>query len=183
MSAMVNIFSWGERWAEWNRKFHNFVHWIRMMLVMLLGVYIHTEQAWKICLTTVGIEPTTFSCSIPTVVRHIFQACPVWIYTQSNITSIMFNEVKQRIICARWGTVQRGTKVFYFVALKFVRFPADHHINILTDYVTWRIFQNTLPVWQTIYIFVKRQDKLSRQPIVAWYIYILTQIMSRIFSW
>jgi hypothetical protein len=27
--------------------------------------------------------------SIPTVVRHIFQACPVWIYTQSNITSIV----------------------------------------------------------------------------------------------
>jgi hypothetical protein len=24
------------------------------------------------------------------VVRHIFQACPVWIYTQSNITSIIF---------------------------------------------------------------------------------------------
>jgi hypothetical protein len=24
--------------------------------------------------------------SIPTVDRHIFQACPVWIYTQSNIT-------------------------------------------------------------------------------------------------
>ena len=24
--------------------------------------------------------------SIPTMVRHIFQACPVWIYTQSNIT-------------------------------------------------------------------------------------------------
>jgi hypothetical protein len=31
-----------------------------MMLVMLLWVYIHTGQAWKICLTTVGIEPTTF---------------------------------------------------------------------------------------------------------------------------
>ena len=28
--------------------------------------------------------------SNPTVVRHIFQACPVWIYTQSNITSIIF---------------------------------------------------------------------------------------------
>ena len=25
--------------------------------------------------------------SIPTVARHIFQASPVWIYTQSNITS------------------------------------------------------------------------------------------------
>jgi hypothetical protein len=23
------------------------------------------------------------------VVKHIFQACPVWIYTQSNITSII----------------------------------------------------------------------------------------------
>jgi hypothetical protein len=23
------------------------------------------------------------------MVRHIFQACPVWIYTQSNITSII----------------------------------------------------------------------------------------------
>ena len=28
--------------------------------------------------------------SIPTVDRHIFQACPVWIYTQGNITSIIF---------------------------------------------------------------------------------------------
>jgi hypothetical protein len=26
---------------------------------------------------------------LPTVDRHIFQACPVWIYTQSNITSII----------------------------------------------------------------------------------------------
>jgi hypothetical protein len=25
------------------------------------------------------------------VVRHIFQACPVWIYTQSNITNIKYN--------------------------------------------------------------------------------------------
>ena len=31
--------------------------------------------------------------SIPTVARHIFQACPVWIYTQSNITSIIFTWV------------------------------------------------------------------------------------------
>ena len=31
--------------------------------------------------------------SIPTVDRHIFQACPVWIYTQSNITSIILKKV------------------------------------------------------------------------------------------
>ena len=28
--------------------------------------------------------------SIPTVAGHIFQAHPVWIYTQSNITNIIF---------------------------------------------------------------------------------------------
>jgi hypothetical protein len=51
---------------------------LRWMSVMLLSVYIHTEQAWK---KVVG--------SIPTVARHIFQACPMWIYTQSNITNII----------------------------------------------------------------------------------------------
>ena len=30
-----------------------------------------------------------FVGSIPTVARHIFQACPVWIYTQINITDII----------------------------------------------------------------------------------------------
>ena len=111
---------------------------VNMMFVMfILWVYIHTGQAWKICLATVGIEPTTFGIlaqcsanwatrswlldyidiegtidtvpkhhileptwtriaqlaehwasipkvvgSIPTVARHIFQACPVCgIYT------------------------------------------------------------------------------------------------------
>ena len=38
---------------------------------MLLWVYIHTGQAWTICLATVGVEPTTFGIlahigSIPT---------------------------------------------------------------------------------------------------------------------
>jgi hypothetical protein len=54
---------------------------VNMMLVMLLWVCIHTGQAWKICLWP------------GTVARHIFQACPVWIYTQSNITSIIFTWV------------------------------------------------------------------------------------------
>ena len=29
--------------------------------------------------------------SIPTVARRIFQACPVWIYTQSNITQASYS--------------------------------------------------------------------------------------------
>jgi hypothetical protein len=31
--------------------------------------------------------------SVATLYRHIFQACPVWIYTQSNITNIIFTWV------------------------------------------------------------------------------------------
>ena len=40
---------------------------------------VHNYQHWASIPKVVG--------SIPTVARHIFQACPVWIYTQSNITS------------------------------------------------------------------------------------------------
>jgi hypothetical protein len=40
-------------------------------------------------LTSFMANPTT-QMLIPTVARHIFQACPVWMYTQSNITSIIF---------------------------------------------------------------------------------------------
>ena len=36
------------------------LRWIWCMYVLLLWMYIHTGQAWKICQTTVGIEPTTF---------------------------------------------------------------------------------------------------------------------------
>ena len=36
--------------------------------------------------------------SIPTVARHIFQACPVWIYTQRNTTSIIFTLQQHRKI-------------------------------------------------------------------------------------
>ena len=32
----------------------------KTIMSMLLWVYIHTGKAWKICLSTVGIEPTTF---------------------------------------------------------------------------------------------------------------------------
>jgi hypothetical protein len=41
-----------------------------IMLVMLLWVYIHIGQAWKICLATVGIEPTTFGICIQSYTLH-----------------------------------------------------------------------------------------------------------------
>jgi hypothetical protein len=47
--------------------------------------------------------------------RHIFQACPVWIYTQSNITSILFTWVhytkKQQISWLLDYTGIEGTRL------------------------------------------------------------------------
>ena len=34
--------------------------------------------------------------NFPNVAMHIFQACPVWIYTQSNITSIKTNSAYEK---------------------------------------------------------------------------------------
>ena len=85
-----------------------------------------------------GIEPTTFGIlgvaqlaehwasipkvvgSIPTVVRHIFQACPVWIYTQSNITSIIDNQLKYLIYCMRNRTRCEKIKGEVSVAIEVV---------------------------------------------------------------
>ena len=49
-------------WKIWNEGSANRRQKVSFfMFVMLLWVYIHTGQAWKIYLATVGIEPTTFS--------------------------------------------------------------------------------------------------------------------------
>ena len=73
-----------------------------MMLVMLLRVFDVTQNHSEISHTRTDHADRVAQLaehwasipkvvgSIPTVVRHIFQACPVWIYTQSNITSIIF---------------------------------------------------------------------------------------------
>ena len=38
-----------------------------------------------------AIERVIDNGSNPTLARHIFQACPVWIYTQSNITQVSYS--------------------------------------------------------------------------------------------
>ena len=65
---------------------------------MLLWVYIHSDtgQAWSNRPDRVAQLAERWASipkvvgSIPTVARHIFQACPVWIYTQSNITQAVY---------------------------------------------------------------------------------------------
>ena len=81
-----------------------------MMFVMLLWVYIGTGRARKICLPRwINLEMMfvmlLWGCihtgqariyelwNTSHSGRHIVQACPVWIYTQSNITNIIFTWV------------------------------------------------------------------------------------------
>jgi hypothetical protein len=52
----------------------NVLRWIRCLCDVTLSVYPHRA----------GLK--NMPEKYPTVARHIFQACPVWIYTQSNIT-------------------------------------------------------------------------------------------------
>ena len=59
--------------------------------IFCVGVMYSGE--YNACDVTLSVYPHRASLKnmpiwLPTVVRHIFQACPVWIYTQSNITSI-----------------------------------------------------------------------------------------------
>jgi hypothetical protein len=59
---------------------------------------------YDVCDVTLSVYPHRVG-SNPTVARHIFQACPVWIYTQSNITNIRSHCVmflsEFMLICAR----------------------------------------------------------------------------------
>jgi hypothetical protein len=78
--------------------------------------------------------------SIPTVAKHIFQACPVWIYTQSNITNIFTwvhntNTEKKQIEMFIFHTIVRiFIAVFVFLCCA-IRCSFDHStgfININT---------------------------------------------------
>ena len=46
---------------------------------------------YDVCDVTLSVYPHRAS---PTVARHIFQACPGWIYTQSNITNIILYYIR-----------------------------------------------------------------------------------------
>ena len=63
--------------------------------VMLLWVYIHTRQTWKIYLATVGIEPTTFGllaqCSANWATRSGQFECAAQIVTNMNETLIILH--------------------------------------------------------------------------------------------
>jgi hypothetical protein len=78
----------------------NVLRWIRCLTMCNVTLSVYPHQAG---LKVVG--------SIPTVARHIFQACPVWIYTQSNITQayqISIDTTLHNYSVIQFGTKERG---------------------------------------------------------------------------
>ena len=70
---------------------------VNKMYVLLLWVYNHTGQAWKICLATVGFEPTTFGMlpnDLPTELRG--QVCSsMWHFESSPFDNNLILSVKK----------------------------------------------------------------------------------------
>ena len=96
-----------------------------------------------------GIEPSTFGIlgpkvvgSIPTVARHIFQACPVevWIHTQSNIANItmsirMPNNDKDPVlrIERKLAIINEGGVFTKQIKLNMILSPCRHTNNEVTN--------------------------------------------------
>ena len=88
-------------------------------------------EHWASILKVVG--------SIPTVARHIFQACPMWIHTQSNITNIkLYFDKKMKIpeYCFPQKNRQEpdlGASVFAMLKMSYCNtrfFRSDHSYDI-----------------------------------------------------
>jgi hypothetical protein len=89
------------------------------------------------------------------VVRHIFQACPVWIYTQSNITNIIFTWVHNT-----------NTKKSCDIAVKTICSVIMHYITciigiefVILDQTVgiamqWRDLKNPFKRWKMVNILL-----------------------------
>jgi hypothetical protein len=64
------------------------------------------------------------------VARHIFQACPVWIYTQSNITSIIFTRVHYTNTEESWTIYQFNKTTTTCAMISFSQFFHGYHVII-----------------------------------------------------
>jgi hypothetical protein len=97
-------------------------------------------QAWKVHLqlfpTIILFKVTMYILPDDTVARHIFQACPVWIHTQSNITNIIFTWVHNT------NTANHDRQI-YFCQVSSITL-SSHEIEFWKQCYTMNIFKTTL---------------------------------------
>jgi hypothetical protein len=77
---------------------------------------------WFIIICSKYFEKTTFSIpkvvgSIPTMAKHIFQACPVWIYTQSNITNNIWKSCQSFHTILKFFQRKKNYHNFCFISI------------------------------------------------------------------
>jgi hypothetical protein len=108
------------------------------------------------------------------VARHIFQACPVWIYTQSNITSIIKNMCFPReiwmkshikvimlnyifyciIFIKKWWVYRFVEKVIVWLSLTKINFK-------------FQLYEQSLILFRSEFnsmLYCRGSSKVSRQP-------------------
>jgi hypothetical protein len=76
---------------------------------MLLWVYIHTGQAWKTCLATVGFEPTTFG-TVAKPARQFGHAMQILNHYHYSFLYklIVFTVYEHGNICISWPNCRAG---------------------------------------------------------------------------
>ena len=88
--------------------------------------------------------------SFPTVARHIFQACPVWIHTQSNITSFIYSPIHRKIILTllyknHYAVCKRSYCVIYTSCF------SSHHLSFMHVIILCHMdYSNILKDFQAI---------------------------------
>jgi hypothetical protein len=91
------------------------IYWFFSVLVLCTQV-----NNYDVCDVTLSVYPHRASLKthrgrayFPTVAGHIFQARPVWIYTQSNITNIVFIDV-YRFNCMNLFNLYKFSGIFKY---------------------------------------------------------------------
>ena len=87
-------------------------------------------------------------CQLSYAVWHIFQACPVWIYTQSNITSIIFTRVHYTNTEKSCIPLLFSKKILKYIILSIIYHqPWAISLPIFYSYFKWR--KKSLKIRQT----------------------------------
>ena len=87
-----------------------------MYVIVTLSVYPHQES-----LKSMPGHSEIYTVGYPTVARHIFQACPLWIYTQSSNYIHLIHVSTQH---------HHRNCVFYYASAKILRARLDNVVAL-----------------------------------------------------
>ena len=100
-------------------------------------VYIHTGQAWKICMSTVGIEPTTFGI--------LAQCSANWATRSGRFEYVIFRNRVYSVLYIPWSVY----KLSFFKKCMIVNVYVKHPQNTHACPRVSPIYGGTVLIWAT----------------------------------